>query len=68
MNDKQIKRMLMDASIHLKDAAKHWPKNPDSVNKWFEAASCLMEDVYPYLVYYDNRPLGGETEDNREGV
>jgi len=62
VNDKQIKRMLKDASIHLNDASKHWPKHPEQVNKWFDAASCIMEDVYPYLSYYVNRPLVGEEE------
>lgn len=67
MNDKQIKQALLDASLYLKDASKHWPKHPEQVDKWFDAASCIMEDVYPYLVYYAKRPMGGKENDDEEG-
>ena len=61
MDDKQIKQMLKDAGLYLIDASKSWPKYPDTANKRFEAASCLMEDVWDHM-YYDNRPLGGEDD------
>ena len=61
MDDKTIKQMLKDAGLYLIDASKAWPKYPETANKRFEAASCLMEDVWDWLAY-DNRPLGGEDE------
>lgn len=64
MNDKQIKQALKDASLYLNDASKHWPKHPKQVNKWFDAASCIMEDVWAYLSYDLDRPLVGEEDDD----
>ena len=61
MDDKEIKQTLKDAGLYLIDASKAWPKYPDTANKRFDAASCLMEDVWVHIGYVE-RPMGGDDE------
>ena len=55
MDDKEIKQKLKDAGLYLKDAAKAWPKYPNTTLQWIDLANRRVEEALPYV----NRPLGG---------
>lgn len=56
MTDQEIKRLLKDASLHLADAAKRWPKYPTQAQNHVDAASTILDMVYDYVY----RPMGGK--------
>ena len=58
MIDKEIKQLLRDASLHLADASKRWPKHPVQAQNHVDAASAIIDMVYDYVY----RPLGGKKE------
>jgi hypothetical protein len=58
MTDKEIKQLLKDASFHLADAAKRWPKYPAQAQNHLNAASYIIDEVYDYVY----RPLGADDD------
>jgi len=59
MDNKAIKRKLKDASLYLSDAAKAWPKYPQTAIIRLDGACNIIEDVWENL----ERPMGGEKEE-----
>jgi hypothetical protein len=58
MNDKEIKQLLKDASLHLADAAKRWPRYPQQAQNHLDAASYIIDEVYDYVY----RPMGADDD------
>jgi len=58
MDDKEIKRTLKDAGLHLIDASKDWPKHRASAIRRFDLALHYLDELDGFIV---NRPMG---EDN----
>jgi hypothetical protein len=49
MDKKQVKRKLKDIALYCQDAAKSWPKHPETALIRLDAAIALIEDVYGHL-------------------
>ena len=58
MDDKEIKRMIKDVILYLKDTEKSLAKHPDTALVRFGAAEVIMGKISDAL--YDKRPLGGK--------
>ena len=62
-DDKQIKRMLKDASLWLNDASKRWSRHKDTAYVRFMTALSIIEELQPIFDEYGSyveRPMGGE--------